>query len=184
MISCNGIAKASISMQQTLELSRDVLRLVRIGKIEGRLRNDDFLSLRDLVLRNEVAYPQIGRWFESKVFNGFSSGERLGLVALINERPIAAAILKRGVTTKFCHLKIDESARSRSLGDLFFTLMALEVRHIAKRVRFSLPESVWEERKSFFNSFAFSRVERAGRQYRLFDTELYSETDYARLFQA
>lgn len=171
-------------MQQSLELSRDVLRLVRIGEVEGRLRNDDFLSLRELVLRNEPAYPHIGRWFDSKVFHGLCSGERLGLVALVNERPIAAAILKRGATTKFCHLKIDESARSRSLGDLFFALMALEVRHVAKRVRFTLPESVWEDRKQFFNSFAFSRAERASRQYRLFDTELYSETAFSGLFEA
>jgi predicted transcriptional regulator len=171
-------------MQQSLELSHDVLRLVRIGKLEGRQRTDDFLCLRELVLRNEEAYPQIGRWFDSKVFDGLCSGERLGLVALLNERPIAAAILKRGPTTKFCHLKIEESVRSRSLGDLFFTLMALDVRHTAKRVRFTLPESVWEDRKAFFRSFAFSHAERAGRQYRLFDTELYSETNFAELFRA
>jgi len=171
-------------MQQSLELSHDVLRLVRIGKVEGQQRNDDFISLRNLVLRNEEAYPRIARWFDSKVVGGLCSGERMGMVALLNELPIAAAILKRGPATKFCHLKIEESARGRSIGDLFFTLMTLDVRHSAQRVRFTLPESVWEDRKRFFHSFAFSRAERAGRQYRLFDTELYSEAQFPELFRA
>jgi predicted transcriptional regulator len=171
-------------MQQNLDLSQDVLRLVRIGTDDARHRNDDFLSLRELVLRSDDSYPRIGRWFDSKVTDGLRSGGRMGFVALINERPVAAAILKRGSTTKFCHLKIDESARSRSLGDLLFTLMTLDVRHSAKHVRFTLPESVWEDRKSFFNAFSFSRVEKADRQYRLFDTELYSETAFADIFAA
>ena len=171
-------------MQQKLDLSQDVLRLVRIGTDDAKQRTDDFLFLRELVLRSDDSYPHIGRWFDSKVTGGLRSGGRMGFVALINERPVAAAILKRGLTTKFCHLKIDESARSRSLGDLLFTLMALDVRHSAKQVRFTLPESVWEDRKSFFNAFSFSRAEKAGRQYRLFDTELYSETSFANLFAA
>jgi predicted transcriptional regulator len=171
-------------MQQNLDLSQDVLRVVRIGTDDARRRNDDYLSLRELVLRSDEAYPHIGRWFDSKVTDGLRSGGRKGFVALINERPVAAAILKQGPTAKFCHLKIDESARSRSLGDLLFTLMTLDVRHSAKHVRFTLPESVWEDRKSFFKAFSFSRTEKAGRQYRLFDTELYSETAFSDLFAA
>jgi len=171
-------------MQQNLDLSQDVLRLVRIGTDDARQRSDDFLSLRELVIRSDEAYPHIRNWFDSKVTDGLRSGGRMGFVALINERPVAAAILKRGPTTKFCHLKIDESERSRSLGDLLFTLMTLDVRHSAKHVRFTLPESVWEDRKSFFNAFSFAHATKAGRQYRLFDTELYSETAFADLFAA
>jgi|SRR5579863_2653510 len=171
-------------MQQNLNLSQDVLRLARIGADDARRRHDDFLSLRELVLRSDEAYPRIGRWFDSKVTDGLRSGGRMGFVALINDRPVAAAILKRGPITKFCHLKIDESARSRSLGDLLFTLMTLDVRHSAKYVRFTLPESVWEDRKSFFNAFSFSRAEKANRQYRLFDTELYSQTSFESIFAA
>jgi predicted transcriptional regulator len=171
-------------MQQDLDLPRDNFRLVRIGAVDARVRTDDFLSLRELILRSEDAYPRIGRWFDSKVSNGLRSGERTGLVGLINEQPVAAAILKRGHVSKFCHLKIDESVRSRSLGDLFFTLMSLEVRQRSQRVRFTLPESVWEDRKTFFQSFSFKSAEKCGRQYRLFDTELYSETPFPELFQA
>jgi predicted transcriptional regulator len=171
-------------MQKNLDLSQDVLRLVRIGHQDAQQRTDDFLSLRELVLRNQDAYPSIARWFDSKVSNGLRSRERLGFVGLLNERPIAAAVLKRGQTAKFCHLKIDESARSRSLGDLLFSLMTLDIRHRAKRVRFTLPESVWHDRKAFFNAFSFTQAEKSGRQYRLFDTELYSETSFPDLFAA
>jgi predicted transcriptional regulator len=171
-------------MQQDLALSQDAFRLVRIGAVDARLRTDDFVSLRDYVLRSEESYPHIIRWFDSKVSKGLLTGERTGFVGLINERPVAAAVLKRGSIAKFCHLKIDESARSRSLGDLFFTLMTLDVRNQAKRVRFTLPESVWEDRKGFFQSFSFNIAEKADRQYRLFETELYSQTEFQSLFSA
>jgi len=171
-------------MQQPLDLPQDTLRLVRIGQLDAQHCSDDFLSLRSLVLTSEEAYPRISRWFDTKVSIGLRTGERLGYVALMNEQAIAAAVLKRGATTKFCHVKIDPAARNRSLGDLLFTLMALDVRHQARRVRFTLPESVWEERKTFFNAFGFVGAEKAGRQYRLFDTELYSETAFSDIFQA
>jgi predicted transcriptional regulator len=171
-------------VQHRLELPQDVLRLVRIGKQDARDRSDDFLSLRQLVLRSEESYPHISRWFDSKVSYGLRTGERTGFVALLNERPVATAIVKRGETAKFCHLKIDESVRSRSLGDLLFSLMTLDVRDRAKRVRFTLPESVWTERKTFFNTFSFAQAEIANRQYRLFDPELYSETAFPGLFTA
>jgi predicted transcriptional regulator len=171
-------------MQQKLELPQDTFRLVRIGAEDARERSDEFLALREHVFRSEDSYPHINRWFDSKVNYGLRSGERLGFVGLVNERPVAAAVLKRGQTAKFCHLKIDESARSRSLGDLFFTLMTLEVRNQAKRIRFTLPESVWEDRKSFFGAFSFKCAEKAGRQYRLFDPELYSQSNFSKVFAA
>ena len=172
------------NMQQPLDFPRDSFRLMRIGERDARTLTDDFYSLRDLILQSEPSYPEIGRWFDSRVLQGLRSGQRTGYVGLINERPVAAAVLKRGVVSKFCHLKIDLSARSKSLGDLFFTLMTLDVRHQAKRVRFTLPESVWEDRKDFFNSFTFDSAEKSERQYRLFDSELFSETSFSRLFGA
>ena len=99
-------------MQQDLDLPTDVLRLVRVEQPDARVRSDDFLSLRDFVLRSDNAYPDIGAWFDSKVSGGLRSGVRTGFLALINERPVAAAVVKRGAITKFCHLKINESARS------------------------------------------------------------------------
>src|ERR1700733_12244064 len=171
-------------MQQPLDFPRDSFRLMRIGERDARTGTDDFHSLRDLILQSEPSYPEIGRWFDSRVLHGICTGQRIGYVGLINEHPVAAAVLKRGLVSKFCHLKIDSSARSRSLGDLFFTLMTLDVRNQAKRVRFTLPESVWEDRKGFFQSFSFNIAEKADRQYRLFETELYSQTEFQSLFSA
>jgi predicted transcriptional regulator len=171
-------------MQHDLELGRDSFRLMRIGELDARSRTDDFFALRELILQSEPSYPNIGRWFDNQVLNGLQNGQRTGYVGLINERPVAAAVLKRGSISKFCHLKIDPSAKSRSLGDLFFTLMTLDVRHQAEKVRFTVPEGVWEDRKIFFNSFSFNSVEKSGRQYRLFESELFSETSFPSLFGA
>jgi len=170
-------------MQQDLDLPQDSFRLMRIGEYDARTRSDDFYALRDQILQSEPSYPQIGRWFDGRVLEGLRSGQRTGYVGLINERPIAA-VVKRGQAAKFCHLKIDPSAKSRSLGDLFFTLMTLDVRHQAQRVRFTLPESVWLDRRSFFKGFSFLEAEKSGRQYRLFESELFSETSFASLFDA
>ena len=49
----------------------------------------------------------------------------------------------------------------------------MEVRGAAKQIHFTLPGSLWEEKKAFFSSFAFRDVEKSGRQYRLFDDELH-----------
>lgn len=51
-------------------------------------------------------------------------------------------------------------------------------------MRFTLPESVWESRKSFFNAYTFSHAEKAQRHYRLFDEELYSRAEFPGLFAA
>lgn len=173
-----------MSMQHDLNLQQQTFRLVRIGAIDAKFRTDDFLSLRQSILRSEDSYPGIAKWFEGKVFEGLRSGERTGFLGLLDEKPVAAAIVKQGQTAKFCHLKIDEAARSKSLGDLFFTMMTLDVRQRANSVRFTVPEGVWEQRKNFFHSFSFNSVCRSGRQYRLFETELFSQTQFSELFRA
>lgn len=171
-------------MQQDLKLPQDSFRLIRVGELEARWLSDDFHSLRHSILRSEESYPGISRWFDGKVLAGLRNGERTGFIGLLNEKPVAAAIVKRGYSSKFCHLKIDDDARSRSLGDLFFSLMTLEIRHRAKSVRFTLPEGVWEGRKGFFNSFGFNTATKSHRQYRLFESELFSESSFSQVFQA
>ncbi|EQD31425.1 hypothetical protein B1A_19948, partial [mine drainage metagenome] len=48
----------------------------------------------------------------------------------------------------------------------------------AKQIHFTLPESLWEEKKAFFSSFAFREAEKSGRQYRLFDDELHCTASF------
>jgi predicted transcriptional regulator len=171
-------------MYDQLDFRSDNFRLVRIGKNDAQKRNDDFFDLRNFVLHSEDSYPGISKWFDGKVSRGLQTGERTGFVGLLNEQPIAAAVLKKGENAKFCHLRIDSRDRGKSLGDLFFVMMALEVRNRTKRVRFTLPESVWEDRKAFFRDFTFAEAEKSARQYRLFDTELYSQTSFHNLYGA
>jgi len=168
-------------MSRQLEFPRESFRLVRIGRDDARRLSDDFHELRHLILQNEQAYPGIDRWFDGRVMEGLRNGQRTGFIGLLSERPVAAAIVKRGEKAKFCHLRIMEEERSRSLGDLFFVLMALEVRQRAREVHFTLPESVWEDRKGFFKSFTFDTAEKSGKQYRIFDTELFAATTFAQL---
>jgi predicted transcriptional regulator len=171
-------------MQLAFDLPKDFFRLVRIDGRDVTTRSDDLLLFRQRVLDNEDSYPGISRWLDDKVLHGIKSGQRTGFIGLLNERPVAAAIVKRGQTSKFCHLKLEPDARSKSLGDLFFVLMTLELRRTATSVHFTLPESLWTEKASFFQSFSFAEATRAHRQYRLFDTELYCETSFSSLFES
>ena len=85
-------------------------------------------------------YPGIGQWYSDKVLPGLKTSERIGYVAFEDERPIASAVLKKGERAKFCHLRIHEDFRDLDLGQMFFTQMTLEARHIAKEIHFTLPE--------------------------------------------
>jgi predicted transcriptional regulator len=142
------------------------------------------MSFRERILLNDDAYPGIGKWLDRKVLNGLKSGERVGFIGLLNEEPVAVAVIKKGSVSKFCHLKIEADARSKHLGDLFFVLMTLELRRHAKNVRFTLPESLWTEKSRFFQSFSFSEALPSQRQYRLFDKELFCQTQFTSLFEA
>jgi predicted transcriptional regulator len=171
-------------MQRELELPRSSFRLARIERNDVCTRSDNLLLFRDQIITNDANYPGIGRWLDHKVLNGIKSGERTGFIGLLNERPVAAAIIKKGHAAKFCHLRIEPEARSKHLGDLFFVLMTLELRHCAKSVRFTLPESLWEGKGDFFKSFSFSAAIRCRRQYRLFDTELFCQAPFSSAFDS
>ncbi|MBU1702407.1 MAG: hypothetical protein KJ970_03690 [Candidatus Eisenbacteria bacterium] len=74
--------------------------------------------------------------------------------------------------------------RDQHLGELLFSLMTMDVRNTARSVHFTLPESVWEQEREFFASFGFSKVEKAGLQYRLFEEELFCRTPYSVVWDA
>ena len=89
-----------------------------------------------------------------------------------------SAVLKRGDRSKFCHLHISDEFQNMHLGELFFALMALEVRNIADEIHFTLPDSLWNSKQDFFRSFGFQEVVKAGKQYRLFDEELHCAASF------
>lgn len=146
--------------------------IVRLSEYDVRGLSDHFMDLRELILRNEQMYPGIDRWLDEKVIPGLSNSERIGYIGYLDEVPAVSAVVKRGESSKFCHLKIREDLQDKHLGEAFFCLMALEARNAAKEVHFTLPESLWVNEKKFFVSFGFDNAIKAGHQYRLFEDEL------------
>lgn len=147
-------------------------RIVRLAEGDVRCKTDHLSDFKELILANDRMYPTIERWYKDKVLPGIRQSERVAFVGYLDEKTVASAVVKKGVNSKFCHLKIADALRDVHLGEIFFSLMALEIRDLAKSVHFTLPESVWRERASFFTSFGFSSAETAETQYRLFDKEL------------
>lgn len=158
-------------MQTSLPFEHAV-SIVRLTGEDAKHRTDHLEALRRLLLINEPMYPDIGRWVERKVIPGLRTGERVAYIGYRGEQPIASAVVKQGRHAKFCHLRLEDDARGAGLGDLFFALMAHDVRAQAEEIHFTLPESLWEQRASFFRSFGFADRAPAGTQYRLFDREL------------
>ncbi|MGC9995890.1 MAG: ASCH domain-containing protein [Terriglobia bacterium] len=148
------------------------IRIVEIGEPEVSGWDDHVKVLRALINANQNMYPDIDRWFSTKVLPGLKSSERIAYVAYEGENPIASAVLKLGQRAKFCHLRIREDFQDQDLGQMFFTLMTLEIRHHAEEVHFTLPESLWTNKSRFFKSFGFSTAKKASRQYRQGDAEL------------
>jgi predicted transcriptional regulator len=148
------------------------IRIVEIGEPDVSGWNDHVKVLRTLITANQTMYPDINRWFSTKVVPGLESSERIAYVAYEGEIAIASAVLKLGERAKFCHLRIREDFQDQDLGQMFFTLMTLEIRHRSKEVHFTLPESLWRKKCGFFKSFGFTTARKASRQYRQGDSEL------------
>jgi predicted transcriptional regulator len=140
--------------------------------LDARKRTDHWNDFERLVLANEEKYPKISKWLKQQVMPRLPSLERRAYLAYLGDQPIASAVLKRGMSSKFCHVKVAEDLQDLSIGDFFFSLMTLEVRGVAREIHFTLPEGLWHERKRFFTSFGFHEANEAGIQYRLFEREL------------
>ena len=158
-------------------------RVVRLVEGDVKHRTDHFHTLRDLIHENEPMYPGIGKWVSGKVIPGLRSAERVAFVGYIGEKPAVSAVVKRGTRAKFCHLRISEEMQNAHLGEVFFALMANEVRDLAKSVYFTLPESLWNTKKEFFQSFHFFERTKAADQYRLFDEELNCRASFCEVWE-
>ena len=151
---------------------KENFQIVRLAEGDVRCKTDHLADFEDLILSNQQMYPEIERWYKGKVLPGIKQDERVAFVGYLNEKPAVSAVVKKGNNAKFCHLRINEALRDSHLGEVFFSLMALEIRDLAKDIHFTLPESLWETKGQFFQSFGFRSAELAEAQYRLFDREL------------
>lgn len=160
------------------------LKIIRLSSNDAQKDTDQLSILEELILTNEAMYPGIDKWFSAKVVPGILTKERTALVGYQGEKPIVSAVVKKGLDTKFCHLKIHEDFRDNHLGEVFFALMALEVRHLAEGIHFTLPSSLWGQKTEFFKSFGFKDAVKAGHQYRIFDDELRCSAAFETVWQA
>jgi predicted transcriptional regulator len=158
-------------------------RVVRLEEGDVKHRTDHLLTLRNLILENEPMYPEIAKWVSQKVLPGLRSSERVAFVGYLGEKPAVSAVVKRGAIAKFCHLRISEELQDAHLGEVFFALMANEVRDLAKDVYFTLPESLWSTKKEFFQAFHFFERTKAAEQYRLYDEELHCRASFAEVWK-
>jgi len=171
-------------MTATKTQARRDIRVLRVRPADAAKVTDRATSLRQLILECEGMYPGIRRWLNDKVFPGIRSGERSAFIALADGLPVASAVLKRGQRTKFCHVRLRDSAQDIHLGETFFALMAMEARHGAQEIHFTLPESLWYSEQPFFQAFGFRSALPAGTQYRLFDQELHCSAPFNAVWQA
>jgi len=153
--------------------------IVRLGAVDS-IRQSKFLQdLLALVEESEGMYPNIRRWLRGRVIPGLKTGERAIFMAYRGTTPIASAIVKRGVQAKLCHLKISEGFKGKGLGELLMTFLLADLEPVAEEIHFTLPESLWESRGEFFESFGFGEISESGRQYRLFDRELRASAPFS-----
>jgi len=159
------------------------IHIVELKNSDIARQTDIFKSTCDLIKTHQENYPNIENWFKTKVIPGIKNNERGVYIGFHDNKPIATAVVKKGEDSKFCHLHIEKEMRHQNIGDIFFMLMTTYVRGFAKRVHFSLPEGLWEEKKLFFNSFGFDKVNKYSTQYRSFEEELSCSVDFNTLWR-
>ncbi len=162
---------------------KDDFRIVRLNEADAICLSDHLHNLKNLVLTKEDIYPKIDKWFNRKVISGLKINERSAFIGYLNEKPVVSAVVKRGKKSKFCHLRISDELQDYNLGEIFFCSMALDVRNIAEEIHFTLPESLWEKKKKFFQSFGFHGAVKAGTEFRLSDTELRCSSSFPKFWE-
>ena len=170
-------------MSSALSVKKN-FQIVRLAEGDVRCKSDHLANFQDLILTNQRMYPEIERWYSNKVLPGIRQDERVAFIGYLNEKPAVSAVVKKGNDAKFCHLRIHEGLQTSNLGEVFFSLMALEIRDLAKGIHFTLPESLWKEKGAFFQSFGFISAELAEAQYRLFDRELACSASFATVWSS
>lgn len=153
-------------------------QIARVSPKDAAGLADNYLALRELVLEKDDLYPGIKKWFDSKVKSGLRSNERVAYVGYVNEQPAVSAIVRLGSHAKICHINICHELQDQGLGELFFSLLAMEARRHAKSIYLTLPQNLWASKWGFFKDFGFTDPQKANRQYRFWDEELLLEQKF------
>ena len=156
----------------------DDIRISKLDALDVELKTDTYHLFRNLLREHENMYPSILKWFKDKVEPGIKSNQRVAYIGFNNNVPIASAVVLIDKTSKFCHLSIKEDFQNQNIGELFFAMMALDVKRQAEEIYFTLPENLWCNKETFFKSFGFREVSQSKTQYRNFEKELISKAPF------
>jgi len=159
------------------------IKIVQLKKDDIECGTDKVKLFSQLINEHEPMYPDIEKWFKRKVLPDIKRSKRKAYLCLNNDEPVATAVVKLGKQAKFCHLHIQPGIREQHLGDLFFSMMALDVKRHAGEVHFTVPESLWVEKKLFFQSFGFNEAEKTSKRYRAFEEELRCSASFTTVWQ-
>ncbi len=160
------------------------LRFIRLAKDDVVESSDKIRLLSTQISKHEEMYPNIDNWLKSKVLTGIKEKNRVAYIGLNNDIPIASAVLKLGSFSKFCHLHIDQEYQNQNIGELLFSMMALDARRRANEVHFTLPESLWIDKGDFFRSFGFQEAKKSKVQYRSYEDELRCTTSFSTVWNS
>lgn len=166
-----------------MELKQDI-KIVRLAEGDAKYSSDHLADFTSMILGCEGMYPGIDKWMAKKVIPGIINNERAAFVGYLNELPVVTAIAKKGRDAKICHLNIAPELQNTNLGEVFLSLLGIEMRPYASELHFTLPESLWEQKHSFFESFGFNEATEASSQYRLFDRELQSRASFSEFWSS
>lgn len=156
-------------IQNELLISNDC-KIIKVAQA-GAVRNETFLALKQLVEECENLYPGIDIWFKKKVVSGFRNSNRVGYVVYVSGRPAGAAIIRKGKNAKLCSLRVLNEHMNKGIGKLLMSVVAFEIRNTSSRMHFTLPESLWCEKRSFFEAYGFQVSGLASNQYRVWEQE-------------
>src|SRR3984885_11277542 len=159
------------------------LEIVKINRGDVILNSDTLKLFKISILKHEEMYPKISLWLKNKVLPGIENGERIAYLGLYNGEPVVTAVVKIGSSSKFCHLHIEKKFQDKSIGELFFAMMIVDVRHRAQSIHFTLPESLWEDEKGFFSSFGFEQAKKSKTQYRKSEEELSCNSTFKKVWE-
>jgi hypothetical protein len=111
----------------------------RLSQADSKTHSDRWRRFTEFVLQNEKMYPAIEAWLNRKVAPQLDGGNRRAFLLADGEKPVASVVVKRGESSKLCHVRIDPSFQNQNLGTLLFCLLAHEIRSLANEVHFTLP---------------------------------------------
>ena len=160
------------------------LQIVKITKSDVVMNSDTLKLFNMSILKHQEMYPKISLWLKNKVLPGIKTGQRIAYLGLYNDEPVVTAVVKLGNSSKFCHLHIEKKFQDRNIGELFFAMMIVDVRHMANSIHFTLPESLWETEKQFFSSFGFQEAGMSKIQYRKSEEELSCVSTFEKVWES